>query len=284
MMRRDPASPKTLPRTFRTVAVVALLGLIPAFTASMAAAQAAQADALFQDFRPSGDFLFELGGSEVDGAEIYRSERSGAYLILAPALKSPLLINTRGGTVETVSLLKVARRDNGAIDLLADASFDSMGQFQVGAQELTFQVKGQAAKLKPKPPLLGFQTAASLVDYNPSYGFKSKSYAPDATSLRALAAQGKDVKVRVYFGTWCPVCSRLVPKVMRVAEELEGSKLSFEYYGLPRQMADDPVTDEQKLNGVPTAVVFVGEKEVGRLGGRELNLPESSLQKILAGS
>lgn len=260
----------------------AALGLVLTAAAVSVLAQA-PADALFSGFKPSGDFLFELGGKEVRDAEIYLSERAGAYLILGPSLSSPLLVNTRTQRIESVSLLKVQRNANKTIDLLADAAFEEIGQFQVVGQKLTFKVKGQDGVLRQRPPLLGMNDAAGMVRHNPSYGFKAEEYQPDPAVVAALKGQSRDVRVRVYFGSWCPVCGRMVPKVIKTASQLEGSKIRFEYYGLPQPMTDDPVTNRENLNGVPTAIVYVDGKEKGRMDGNGLTNPEKGLQSLLAG-
>ena len=244
----------------------------------------APADAVFKDFQPSGEFEIRLDGKALENAELFHAERAGAYLILAPELSSPLLVNARTQSVEQVSFMKVAKRSGGTIDLLADAGFQTVGPFAVGAQQLSFNFKGQKIVLASKAPLTGLKQPEDLVKHNPAYGFKSKQYTPDASQMATLKAQGKDVRVRIYFGNWCPVCGRLVPKVLRVQEELAQSKLSFEYYGLPQPMSDDPITAKEDLHGVPTGIVYVGDKEVGRLTGRDLFKPEFALTKMLTGS
>ena len=249
-----------------------------------AIAQGVGADALFSDFKPNGEFLFELDGEDLKHAEIYLSDRAFSYLVIAPELASPLLINPRAGSVESVSFMKVAKREDGTIDLLADASFNRLGTFSIEGQEIAFQVKGQPAKLKAKPPLLGEQTPESLKGYKPEYSTLADEYVPETRFLGNLRAQESSVRVRVYFGTWCPVCGRLVPRIMRLGEELQGSKVRFEYYGLPQPMSDDPVTKREDLHGVPTAIVYVGDKEVGRLSGGDLNAPEKSITRVVLGA
>jgi thiol-disulfide isomerase/thioredoxin len=250
---------------------------------ALAAAAVAQmpADAVFQDFKPSGDFVLALGGKDLKSAQLYFAERAGAYLIIAPELSSPILVNTRTQTVENVSMLKIAKRPNGVIDLLADAAFEQIDRFTINGQKLTFKLKGQNAELRHPPALLGLQTAQTLTEHSPSYGFKANEYAFDAGLIAGLKQQKQDVRVRVYFGTWCPVCSRYVPRVLKVASQLEGSKLRFEYYGLPQPMSGDPMTEKDGLKGVPTAIIYVGGVEKGRLDGRDLNQPESAIQRIL---
>ncbi len=257
---------------------MALIAMLALSTAGMLGAQA------MQGFEPSGEFEVELAGEELEGLELFHSDRAGAYLIMAPALKSPLLVNTRSRSIEAVSLMKVSKNDDGTIDLLNGAVFDNLGPFQTRHQSLVFNVKGQQMTLKVKPALLGNQKAQSLSEHNPGYLFKSAAYELDGTQMEALKAEKRDVSVKIFFGTWCPVCSRLVPKVMRLEEGLEGSKINFEYYGLPRVMTDDPVTQEMGIKGVPTGIVYVGGKEIGRLTGRELHKPEAAIQKVLSGA
>jgi thiol-disulfide isomerase/thioredoxin len=238
-------------------------------------------DTLFSDFKLSGDFLFDLDGKTLDNAEIYLSGRAAAYLVMAPELASPVLISPRSRSVESVSFMKVAKREDGTIDLLADALFNRLGPFTIAGQEVVFEVKGQQAKLRPKPPLLGDHDSETLSAYKPEYRRLADEYVPDTPALDALRAQGDEVRVRVYFGTWCPVCGRLVPRIIKVAESLRGSKVGFEYRGLPQPMTDDPETERFDIHGVPTAIVYLGDKEIGRLSVGDLNAPEEAISKLV---
>ncbi len=242
------------------------------------------ADAVFSDFKPNGDFLFDLDGKTLDNAEIYLSDKAAAYLIIAPELSSPVLVSPRTQSVESVSFMKVAKQADGTIDLLADASFNRLGSFTVANQEVMFQVKGQPAKLRARPPLLGEHHSETLRAYKPDYSRLADEYTPTTPALGALRAQSNDVRVRVYFGTWCPVCGRLVPRIIKVAESLAGSKVDFEYHGLPQPMTDDPETAQFDIRAVPTAIVYVGDKEVGRLSGGDLNAPEKAISKLVNGA
>ncbi len=272
-------------KSLRGAAAGALLALLAPLAAPVpAAAQGAvPADAVFQGFKPTGEFLFSLGGKDIKDAEVYQSDRAGAYLIIAPSLSSPLLINTRTQMVESVSFMKVQKNADRSIDLLADASFDQVGKFTVNGQKVAFQVKGQEAGLRARPPLLGLQTSDSLKSYKTEYAFRAEEYKTDPALVAKLKAETRNVRVRVYFGSWCPVCGRLVPKVMKLADELKGSKVQVEYYGLPQPMSDDPITAKENLNGVPTAIVYVDGKEFGREDGHTLGQPEQAFLNALAG-
>ena len=254
-----------------------LVGLLLAATAS---AQMA-ADAVFSGFEPNGEFILELGGQDLSHAEIFYGERAGAFLIIAPELSSPLLLGTRTGAVESVHLMKVAKRENGTVDLLADAAFDQIGRFRLENHEVLFNVKGKDAKLKRKPDLVGDASTERLLEYKADYAFHANQYNPSPALVNALKGQEKNAKVLIYFGTWCPTCSRLVPNMLKLDQLLEGSKIQFEYYGLPRQMQDDPRAKADNIGGVPAGILYVDGKEVARLGVKELNDPAASLRSLL---
>ena len=258
-----------------TLAVAALAALAPPLAAQ------APADPQLQDFEPIGEFLFELGGQDLERAEVFVSERAMAYLIMAPELTSPLMLNPRTRTVESVHLMKVARRDDGTVDLLAGATLKPVSSFVIENQEVHFTLGDKVAKLKPRPPLLGQQSAQGVKDYNPQYARKAESYGPTTKYLEALRAQRQEVRVRVYFGTWCSACKRVVPNTLRLAEELRGSRIDIEYYGLMSPLINDPEAKRAGIQGVPTAVVFVNGEEAGRLTGRQLLSPEASLSRLL---
>ncbi|MDA8020118.1 MAG: thioredoxin family protein [Thermoanaerobaculia bacterium] len=274
-MTQHTSPRSSLRRAFCTAAALACV-VFP----SSAIAQ--QVDSIFRGFEPTGELQLEMNGSTVDGAVIYRSHRAASYLILGDQLSSPVLLNIRSQRVERVSFLKVKKNDDGTVDILADAAFEPMGSFKLGGQEVRFDLEGQKAVLAPKPPLLGFQTAVALDKHNPAYGFKAEEYQAKTADVAKLNGYGKNTRIRIYFGSWCPVCGRIVPRVMKLQELVDNDNLDIEYYGLPSPMSDDPIAEEQKIRGVPTAVVYVDGVEVGRLNGSELTAPESSFANMLA--
>lgn len=244
-------------------------------------AAAAQADAVFQDFHRTGDFVLVVDGKEVPAAEIYQTQRVPTILIYTSALPAPVLLSPRTQEVQTVSVMKIAKQKDGTVDLLADAELTPSGQFTVGQdQSVSFTVAGRKALLKEKPPLLGLRGAADLRAYSPTYGEGAKSYRPDGEAIAALRRSGRPVTVRVYFGSWCAFCKRYLPNLLRVEDELKGAKFKFEYVGLPHDM-NDPEAKRLKVNGVPTGIVYVNGKEAGRITGNSWSSPETSLTTIL---
>jgi thiol-disulfide isomerase/thioredoxin len=245
-------------------------------------AAAQGADAVLRDFQLTGDWVLEIAGKPAKNAEIYLSQRVPAFLIVAPELASPTLLVPRERTVNTVSFMKLAKRGS-TIDILADAVVTPVGRITPEGEEVRFAVDGKALVMKPRPHLLGRHDLSGMLGYSPEYRRKAEAYKPDATALATLKAAKQPVKVRVYFGSWCPFCSQHVPHLLRVAEELEGSRVSFEFYGLPQgeAFAKDPVAKRDDVHGVPTGIVYVGGKEVGRIEGGEWAKPEQTLREIV---
>jgi hypothetical protein len=242
------------------------------------------ADSLFNGFKPEGQFIFELGGEDLKHAEIFHSANSGAYLIMAPELSSPLLVNPRSRAVESVHIMKVAKRDDGTVDLLADAGLTPMGRYRIEANQLVFDVGEKVAKLKQKPALVGLKSLEEVLSHKPEYGRNAAGYSPNKDVVKALARQSQPVRVRTYFGTWCPTCTRVMPNILKLNQILAdtANNIQFEYYGLPKGFTGNKEAEANNIKGVPTGIVYVGEVEVGRIQTGDWNSVEVTINRILA--
>jgi len=250
---------------------------IPAARPAMG--QAVPSDAVLRGFQRIGEYVLLVNGKEDKSAEIYQNKLP-AYLILATSLPSPVLLNPRAGTVETVNLMKVAKQADGSVDLLADAALAAQGKFEIKGEAIAFTSEGKQVTLNPNPPLLGPKKNADLKAHNPEYARTAKNYNPNPASIAALKKEAQPVTVRVFFGSWCPHCRQHVPLLLKVEDLLGPSKIHFEYYGLPHDFKD-PEAQKQKIRGVPTAIVYVNGRETGRLETQDWTAPEVSLSKVL---
>ena len=146
-------------------------------------------------------------------------------------------------------------------------------------QELleTFDVK---ARLEQRRPLVGETTMEELFDHSHDYRRTGDQYRPDADVVGLLQGVGEGYRVRVVFGSWCHVCTNFLPRGLKVQEALADSGIEFEYYGLPSNPWDPPHPEVARLEvrSLPTAIVYQGDKEIGRYaGGDEWQRPESKL-------
>jgi thiol-disulfide isomerase/thioredoxin len=252
--------------------VLTLLGAAPALQAQ---------GARMNGFQRTGDYLLEVDGASSGEAKVYRSASAQAMLVVAPELAAPVLILPRQRSVQKVSLLKLDEKPDGSIDLLPNPVYAAEPPFQVVGSDVLFSVEGRNARLLPKPALIGFQQPAELTAHSPEYGQRAGYYEPSASVVEALRAQGKSVRVQIFFGTWCPACGQMVPRIMKVAEQTGGSKIDFQFYGLARQFSGDAEAKKYGIKSVPTGVIFVDGKEVGRLSGNDWASPETALRDLI---
>ncbi|MCG8461009.1 MAG: thioredoxin family protein, partial [Holophagales bacterium] len=160
--------------------------------------------------------------------------------------------------------------------------------FTRSRQVMRFELDGRAYTLRPAPPVLGRQSSLAVGERHPSFSQKSAAFRQNhdqksvAMSAPVEKAAAEDLMVRVYFGSWSPICERIVPKLMAVEESW--GHVRFEYYGLPQPLIDDPHAVDMGITGVPTVVVFRGGQELERLMGRQLDDPSEALTRVLSGS
>jgi thiol-disulfide isomerase/thioredoxin len=235
-------------------------------------------------FRPTGDYVFELAGATDEEAEVFVLGQGTAFLILSHEVEAPLLIEPRAGDVKTVSVLKVSRQADGTVNLLPNAAATSQGPFSIDLEGVTFTIDGQSAGLMVKPPFLGSAGVQELFEYSVDYRQGAEAYAASAPILRELQGEERAVRVRVFFGTWCPHCQVVMPRILKVAQSLTGSRIELEFYGLPMQITEDPEARRWDISGVPTGIVLVGDREVGRISGGEWKIPELAIKNALDGA
>jgi len=267
------------------IVVLAASTACGASTAAPPSAEPVPSDAVLRNFELSGDFVLMIDGKEQPKAEIYFSEAARAYVVMASEFASPILVSAPTQSVDTVDLMKVSKQPSGTIDLLADAVLQAAGKYRVDGPNIEFAYSGKTLRLLPRPYLLGRHTGTELLAYNPAYARKARAYNPDAGIMKRLKAQKQPVRVLTFFGSWCPHCSAHVPLLLKVEQGLAGSKLQFDYLGMPKGPAfgEVPEAKKYKIDGVPTAILFLGDQEIGRIPNSQWSNPEVALDLQLNG-
>jgi thiol-disulfide isomerase/thioredoxin len=232
-------------------------------------------------FTPIGDYQVVIDGEARKSAQIYGAQQARALLLMSPDLPAPIMVDLANGGISGLHLMKVAKRTNGSVDLLPNPVAQSYGNYSIDAESIRFEIEGHEVAIGPKPVLVGESTPEELVEHDPSYGVKRDIYKTSAELLGKLRQESDEVRVRIYFGSWCPFCGEMVPRVLKVDSALEGSKIMFEYYGLPRSINEDAEARAMNIRGVPTGVVFQGGKEIGRISGNSWRTPEQAILDLI---
>lgn len=241
-----------------------------------------RAGAPLQDFKLVDDLFLEVDGKRV-AAEIYRSDRAGAVLVISSALPSPVVL--RATSLSAVDLAAIEKNSDGVVNIKPDAVIKPQGAFEITDDAgASFTAGGRHATLRPPPPLLGLRRADEVTAHNPEYAARARKYAPDAKVLDRLRKEPRAVTVRIFYGSWCSHCTALVPFALKVEQELRSSKIRFEYVGVSRRFFTEPELKKIGVKKIPTAVVYVGGQEVGRIvDDKSWETPESALRAILEG-
>lgn len=232
-------------------------------------------------FQLVDDYVLAVDGEEQPQAEIFSSSSSRAILVTWSDLAPPVLLWPRSRVVETLRPLSVAKRGDEYREILLDPVLAIQPAFEVVGTNVVFQSEGVELRLMPKPPLVGLRDADAMLGSSRVYARRAEAYAPAAEALDSLSTLSQSVRVRVFFGTWCPACGQMVPRILSVARKLAGTGLEFEFYGLPRGFRGNPEATRYNIESVPTGVIFVDGVEVGRLSGNDWRQPESALWELL---
>jgi thiol-disulfide isomerase/thioredoxin len=263
-----------------TVLPMLLLAALPL------SAQQIPPDAVLRDFEPTGERVLEVAGATLPGLQMFRSQRAGsAFLITGPGLpgSGAVLISPRSREVQRIDAAKVVVGGDGVAHVLADAQPVREGTFAVDADgsTISFTLGGKPARLEEKPYLLGLHPGSELRSHDAGYAFRAGRYTPSPPIVRMLRETRDPIRVRVFFGSWCPHCAESVPKLLKVAEALAGTPITFEYYGLPKGFGSEPEAKRNGVNVVPTGIVYRGGKEIGRIDAGSWAIPELGLKKVL---
>jgi len=276
-MTMGPRSPSRRPAL-----VAAVLALALAW--ALAAGADPSSPTTLKGFQRSGQYLLHASGKAIPDARIYYSRRAAAYLVLSDVFEYGVMILPRTRCVEKVTEEEMTEEDDGSIDVKKSTTPCSLGRYRLEGPDVVFKVGKVRARLEPKPPLLGGHLAAALIEHTPEYLRAAKVYKPDPKLMKELEASKKKARIQIFFGSWCSFCSRFLPNVLKVERLLKGkTKLHFEYFGLqpPPAAWVSPTATKMGVKKLPTGIIFIDGKEVGRIIGTEWIRPERYLVKYL---
>ncbi|REJ84703.1 MAG: thioredoxin family protein [Acidobacteria bacterium] len=258
------------------------LPIAAAIVAAVApAASPGQSHGVLSGFVPSGEYQLTIDGEPVD-AEIALSQRAAALLVESEVLPAPLLVFARTQRVDQVAEAGLLRGDD-EIDLREDAERTYVGDFTQDGHELILPAP-ENARLRPKPPLLGPRELGDLLQHSPAYRTGMREYRVDPAQVAKLTALEQPVRVRIVFGSWCGHCKHYLPHALKLEESLRGAGIDFDYYGIdyPPEGWQDAEVRALEVTGLPTAIVYRGDREVGRFtGAKGFERIESTLVDLL---
>ena len=100
-------------------------------------------------FVASSSYSLTIDGQPEEQARIYESEGAGGFLIQAPGLDGPLLMDLRSSTVRRIDSGLVRTVSGGALELLESSRKGEETPFAPGAGGVRFELGGQTFILGP---------------------------------------------------------------------------------------------------------------------------------------
>lgn len=262
----------------RKALILGVLLLLPAMVAPVLAEQ--------QEFLKTGHFQLKAFGEIDPAAEIYIAKSVASVLVISEKLQKPVLIvagEKKATALDEEAVTPVPDRPDA---VLVDVS-KTLGRplvLKIVGRDLSFIAGGKRVIVQPSDPILGDVSPEQLLARIPELRRGKQAYVPRTGQMRLLGELQRHVRLLVFMGSWCPHCEQLVPRLLRVAEDLPGHPLEVTLRLVPRNMSGDILARQYRVHAVPTVVVIENDKEIARLEGDDLKRPEAGLTRVLFGS
>ncbi len=216
---------------------------------------------------PNHEFQVEIGGSVSQEARLFQSGGTSHMLVTAPEFTHPLVIRVTEREIVTLAPGAVVPGP-GEEEVQVDESqvAGSPMPFTRDASGVVFFLDGKRVRVGRRPPLIGSTSLEEILSHSPHYRAGMEAYTPSPDDVARLRSIPFPVEVQVFFGTWCPHCRETVPRFFKCLAEAANARIQMSCTGVPTPpFGDFPPAKEKHVNGVPTFIVSVEGKEIGRI-------------------
>jgi len=213
------------------------------------------------------DQRVEIDGKVSAEARLFTTQGRAAMLLLAPELDVPLVLQLDGRQVMMADRLAVQAGPSPEEVTLADTAIHGPPEpYAVNGDVVVLYHAAHRVAISRKAPIIGETTLPAILEHTPIYRKGMEEYTPSAEDVAFLHDFALPVRIRVFFGTWCPACKQTVPRFLKSMDLAANSGIAIEFTGVPTPpFADYPPAKEMNIRGVPTFIVFAGKEEIGRV-------------------
>ncbi|MDZ4804779.1 MAG: thioredoxin family protein [Candidatus Eisenbacteria bacterium] len=148
--------------------------------------------------------------------------------------------------------------------------------------KLSFDVADGTITMTPGELLVGEVSLSLLLKRRPDYLASAARYMPDPNAVAILKTRKSPAEIYVVFGTWCSVCKRVVPTIIRTMELAANPAIKVRYVAIDEDKSQPAgLLKALAVKTTPTIVVRAGGKEIGRLAGPPTQAIERELVNLL---
>jgi hypothetical protein len=126
--------------------------------------------------------------------------------------------------------------------------------------------------------LVGPTGREAILAHCPAWREHVTAYQPKPQALKKLRGLEREVRIEVYFGSWCSDSEAHVSEFFKVLDLLDSPLVQTDYIGIPKDKAKRaPFYQGKDIVRLPTFVVLVDGREAGRI----VETPERSIEEDL---
>ncbi len=131
--------------------------------------------------------------------------------------------------------------------------------------------------------LAGPTDREAILALRPSWQDVVASYQPDPGALAKLQGLGREVRIEVFFGTWCSDSMAHVSALFKILDMADTPLLQPRYIAIPEDKAKRAsyFEDRTDIAKLPTFIIMVDGREAGRIVETPQKSVEADLVKIL---
>ncbi len=237
--------------------------------------------ALAETWQENIGLLVRVDGKPDGSAQLFDSEDYQRMLLVLGEPPSALVLDLADGTVGAVPRDSVRIDENGTADL-GSIGIEYLADCERKDVAIHFALEQKSVEIVPLPPLIGETTLQRLLEIKPSYAVAAKAYKPDGAAVAALKGVTASTEIRVYFGTWCQLCKKVVPNLIRAIELAANPKIQVRFFSVDENLSQpEAEIRASAIAKTPTILVRQGSGEIGRIEEKAEKSVEGDLAKIL---
>ncbi|MBD3334959.1 MAG: hypothetical protein GF355_05535 [Candidatus Eisenbacteria bacterium] len=251
-------------------------GLVLAALCVTAAGAAAQGTTFYENLH----YQVFHGDTLDPRAHLYDSEDFQSMLLL-PGHGPALLLELQAGTVYEIP--EDAMDLTGEDPVLTRPEAGLMaGSLEKEDGSIQIDLAGRSFRLSPAPELLGEVDLTKLLSVKPSYALDARAYEPETNAVTALRTARVPTDIYVVFGTWCQLCKRVVPAVIRTMEAVGNPNFELHFIGVDEDLTDpEDWIERLRIGATPTVIMMQDGRELGRIEETAEPSVEGALARII---
>jgi thiol-disulfide isomerase/thioredoxin len=233
------------------------------------------------EWEESAQYVIEINGKIDVASKSYSPMSYKPYLIIRnDKLHFLLLLDL--GSKRIFELQKAAIKPNGdyAISTSGIPGGKKIGEYKLQNKATVFSYNGKTLTIKVKESLVGEVSEGILYAHSPDYQILRDQYKPNKPALDFLKNYKKKTEVVVMFATWCPTCKKVLPRFLRIMDDIKNPNFTMKFIGIAMGGSEPHQLLEKYGHDYPAFIFYQDGKEKTRIIGETPYPIETTMMSI----